>query len=151
MKVKILPLFLSINLIAAPLYANTSEEKPKISDIRKGQKAPFDGILYNYTADAQMSASREREELECGMNTSYLLNKEKAKCDLAVNSAKVSLDATQKKYEAIMKIKDNEIDRLTKIALDNPNSYNSLYFSGGIVAGVSLSILIFYAAVQIER
>jgi len=148
---RILPLLLSINLAAAPLYAVEPDEKPKITDIRKGQKAPFDGILYNYIADAQMSAAREKEEVECELTTSYLLKKEKAKCDLAVNSAKVSLAATQKKYEAILSIKDNEINRLTKIAMDKPNAYNSLYFSGGVIVGVGLSVLIFYAAVQIEK
>jgi len=148
---RILPLLLSINLVAAPLYAVEPEEKPKVTDIKKGQKAPFDGILYNYLADAQMSAVREKEDLECELSTSYLVKREKAKCDLAVNSATVSLAATQKKYEAILKIKDNEITRLTKIAMNNPNSYNSLYFSGGAIVGVGLSVLIFYAAVQIEK
>ena len=148
---RILPFILSINLIVAPIYAIEPDEKPKIAEIRKDQKAPFDGILYNYAADAQMAASREREELECELISTHIVKREKAKCDLAVNSTKVSLDATQKKYEAILKIKDNETERLSKIALDKPNKYNSLYFSGGVIIGVGLSVLIFYAAVQIER
>ena len=148
---RILPLLLSISIIAAPLHAIEPEEKPKVAEIMKGQKSPFDGILYNYLADAQMSASREKEELECELTTSYLIRREKAKCDLAVNSAKVSLASTQKRYEAILNIKDNEINRLTKIAMNNPNSYNNLYFSGGVIIGVGLSVLIFYAAVQIEK
>ena len=148
---RILPLLLSISLVTAPLHAIEPEETPKVAEIRKGQKSPFNGILYNYLADAQMAAGREKEELECELTTGYLVKREKAKCDLAVNSAKVSLAVNQKRYEAILKIKDNEVTRLTKIAMDNPNSYNSLYFSGGVIVGVGLSVLIFYAAVQIEK
>ena len=75
---RILPLLLSISLVTAPLYAIEPEEKPKVAEIRTGQKAPFDGILYNYLADAQMSAAREKEELECELTTSYLIKREKA-------------------------------------------------------------------------
>jgi len=142
-------LILTLTLIF-PAYT-FAQEIPKVTDVQKNQPAPFTGTLLNPSAAAQIIADKENAKAECKLQYEYIKEREKAKCDLAVNSAKVSLAATQKRYEAILKIKDNEINRLTKIATNNPNSYNSLYFSGGVIVGVGLSVLIFYAAVQIEK
>jgi hypothetical protein len=64
---------------------------------------------------------------------------------------KASLGATEKKYDAIIKIKNNEIDHLQKLTLETPNDYNHWFFTGGIIVGVTVSMGIFYAAVQTAK
>ena len=147
---RILILLLTVNFVFITTV-HADEATPKIAEIKKGQRAPYDGILYNYEADAQMSASRESTELECELSIKHAKNREKTRCDLAVNSAVVSLDATKNKYESLMKIKDQEINRLTKIATENGGNYRELVYIGGVVSGVALSVLIFYAAVKIQK
>ena len=126
-------------------------ETPKVAEIKQGQPAPFNGILYNYQANAVLLASKERGQLECTLQLKHSLAKEKAKCDMLASTVKASLDATEKKYDAILKIKNDEIGHLQKITLDRPNAYNHWWFAGGVISGVALSLGIFYAAVQTAK
>ena len=135
-----------IILIPVNSYSN-----PKVAEIKQGQKAPYNGILYNYEANAVLLASKEKGQLECSLQLNHSLAKEKAKCDMLTSTVKASLSATEKKYDAILKIKNGQIDHLQKITLDQPNSYNSWWFAGGFLGGVALSMGIFYAAVQTAK
>ena len=135
-----------IILIPVNSYSN-----PKVAEIKQGQKAPYNGILYNYEANAVLLASKEKGQLECSLQLKHSAAKEKAKCDMLTSTVKVSLGATEKKYDAILKIKNDEISHLQKITLNQPNSYNSWWFAGGFIGGVALSLGIFYAAVQVQK
>ena len=135
-----------IVLIPANIYAS-----PKVAEIKMGQKAPYNGILYSYEANAVLLATKEKGQLECSLQLKHSAAKEKAKCDMLTSTVKVSLEATEKKYGAILKIKDDEIEHLQKITLDRPNAYNHWWFAGGVVSGIALSLGIFYAAVQTAK
>jgi len=133
------------------LPATLLAETPKVAEIKQGQKAPFNGILYNYQANAVLLAAREKGQLECSLQLKHSLTKEEARCDMLTSLVKVSLEANEKKYDAILKIKNNEIAHLQKITLDRPNAYNHWWFAGGFIGGVALSLGIFYAAVEIKN
>ena len=135
-----------IILIPVNSYSN-----PKVAEIKQGQKAPYNGILYNYEANAVLLASKEKGQLECSLQLKHSTAKEKAKCDLLTSTVKASLTATEKKYDIILKIKNDQIGHLEKIALDRPNAYSHWWFAGGVVSGVALSLGIFYAAVQTAK
>jgi len=126
-------------------------ETPKVAEIKQGQKAPYNGILYNYQANAVLLASKEKGQLECSLQLNHSLAKEKAKCDMLTSTVKASLTATEKKYDAILKIKNEEVERLHKLVMDKPNDYNNWWFAGGFLGGVALSMGIFYAAVQTAK
>jgi hypothetical protein len=139
-------LILSIILIPVNSYSN-----PKVAEIKQGQKAPYNGILYNYEANAVLLTSKEKGQLECALQLRHNVAKEKAKCDMLTSTVKASLTATEKKYNAILKIKNDQIDHLEKITLDRPNAYSHWWFAGGFLGGVALSMGIFYAAVQTAK
>jgi hypothetical protein len=143
-----------ISLILAFLIiipTNVYSDTPKVADIRQGQKAPYNGVLYNYEANAVLLTVKDKGQLECTLQLKYSLAKEKAKCDMLNSTVKASLEATEKKYDAILKIKNDEIEHLQKITLDKPNAYNHWWFAGGVISGVALSMGIFYAAVQTAK
>ena len=135
-----------IILIPVNSYSN-----PKVAEIKQGQKAPYNGILYDYEANAVLLASKEKGQLECSLQLKHNEAKEKAKCDMLTSTVKASLTATEKKYDAILKIKNGQIDHLEKITLEQPNAYNNWWFAGGFLSGVALSMGIFYAAVQTAK
>jgi len=146
---KICATLLIFSLVWLP--ATSLAETPKVSEIKQGQKAPFNGILYNYQANAVLLAAKEKGQLECSLQLKHNAAKEKARCDMLTSLVKASLEANEKKYDAILKIKNNEIGHLQKITLDKPNAYNHWWFAGGFVAGVGLSLGIFYAAVEAAK
>jgi hypothetical protein len=76
--------------------------------------------------------------------------REKTRCDLTVSNVQASLDALTGRHTSIIDIKNDEIERLSKIALERPGKYNHWWFGGGIVVGVVTSIAIFYAAVEVS-
>jgi len=146
---KICATLLIFNLAWLP--STSLAETPKVAEIKQGQKAPFNGILYNYQANAVLLASKEKGQLECTLQLKNNVAKEKARCDMLTSTVKASLDATQKKYDAILKIKNGQIDHLQKITLEQPNAYSHWWFAGGFLGGVALSMGIFYAAVQTAK
>jgi len=146
---KIYTTALIFSLVWLPLAAFA--ETPKVTEIKQGQKAPFNGILYNYQANAVLLASKEKGQLECTLQLKYSLAKETARCDMFTSMTKASLEATEKKYDAIIRIKNNEIDHLQKLTLEKPNDYNHWFFTGGVIVGVSVAMGIFYAAVQTAK
>tara|TARA_B100001123_G_C15212439_1_gene987838 strand:- start:914 stop:1357 length:444 start_codon:yes stop_codon:yes gene_type:complete len=146
--IRLISVFLTFLIVLIPV---NSYSNPKVAEIKQGQKAPYNGILYNYEANAVLLASKEKGQLECSLQLKHSAAKEKAKCDMLTSTVKASLDATEKKYGAILKIKNNQINHLEKITLNQPNSHNHWWFAGGFVGGVALSLGIFYVAVQTAK
>ena len=146
---QILILILTLALIF-PAYA-FAQEIPKVTDIQKGQSAPFAGTLLNPEAAAQIIAEKENTKAECKLQYEYIKQREKAKCDLLLGNANTSLTAANMKYETILKIKDDEIQRLQDIALEKPNNYAIWWYTVGVITGILVSIGIFYVAVEAQR
>ena len=128
-----------------------AQETPKIKPMNQGEIAPFAGVLFNSAAVAQSIAEKEYNFEQCRLRIGHIEEKEKIRCDLLVSTVKVEVGFLQKKYDSILKIKDEEVNRLQKIALERPNKNSHWWFAGGIVAGIVTSIAIFYAAVGIRE
>jgi len=136
-------------IFPAPLFAQeTPSEPPKIVDLEKDEKAPFSGVLLNPTAGAQMLANQKFTEAGCKLKVDFELKKIKAQHDLMMESLKISMNASESKYASLLLIKDEEIDRLSSIALDQPGDYSHWWAAGGFLVGALVSIGIFYAASQ---
>jgi len=150
---QVVVLALVFNLIfPAVLFAQeTPPEPPKIVDLKKDEKAPFAGVLLNPTAGAQMLANQKFTEAGCKLKVDFELKKIKAQHDLMMESLKISMNANENKYTSVLKIKDEEIERLSTIALDRPGDYSHWWAAGGFVVGALVSIGIFYAASQAQK
>jgi len=127
-----------------------AQEAPKVVTVTKGQPAPFAGTLLNPAAVAHTIADKESTVAQCKLTQTYIEKREKASCDLMVGSIQASLDALKGKHDSILMIKNEEIERLHKIAADRPNQHNHWWFAGGLVAGIVTSVVIFYAAVEVS-
>ena len=119
-------------------------------DLKKGQKAPFDGIFLNSIAAAQMLAEKKYTLEECNIEIEFELEKQKAKFDLMLESANLSLEAANSRHGAIIKIKDDEITRLQELAIERPGDYSEWWLAGGVVIGIALSIGIFAIATEMK-
>ena len=63
---------------------------------------------------------------------------------MIIQSQKASIDGLDKKHTTLMKIKNDEIERLSEIA-SNTNDYSMWWAAGGIVVGIGLTIAVVYA------
>ena len=144
-------IFLLVSLLVIQPLALAQEVEPIITDIVEGQTAPFSGTLLNPAAVAQMLAEKEENETECELRIEYAEDRQQAMCDLVVDSTAASLEALQERYNTIMDIKDQEIERLTEIAIEaDYRDFSTVWFVGGVVIGVVTSIGIAYAVGNIK-
>ena len=139
-----------INL-AFTSFAYAQDEVPKMTSVAKDEPAPFGGTIFNAAAMATLIAQTENARQECKLREAFIEDREKSKCDLAVGNAAAALAGIQQRHDSIMTIKNEEINRLNKIALSKPNAYNHWWFAGGTVVGIVTSVVIFYAAVETAK
>jgi len=146
-------LVLALTLIfPASIFAQTSLlDQPIVMELKKGQKAPYDGVFLNTIAAAQMLTDKKYTAEECGIEIDYELSKEKARCNLTVESLQASLDTAEAKYMSLLDIKEQEIDRLTKMVEDSPSDYYVWWLAGGVLAGIALTVGVFAIAVEIKN
>ena len=123
---------------------------PKITGIKKGEVAPFTGVLLNTLAAAQVFTEKSFLNEECQLRIDYAVQKEVARMNLLLNSTKASLDSVEKRYSTIIKIKDTEIERLSKIALESNNNNSAWWAAGGVIVGISLTIATVYAVGELK-
>ena len=124
----------------------------KIAAIKKGQKAPFDGILLDKRAEATMTAKRESAVKICEMNKDFSVKKITAECNFKKRLIVIERDTNKKKFDELMRIKNSEVKRLeSALKKTQKQEYTKLWFVGGFVAGVGMSIGIFYAAARASK
>jgi len=124
----------------------------KVSALKKGQKAPFDGILLDKQAEATMAAKRESVVKICELEKTYLEKHSKAVCKLDISILNAQLSSQKAKHKELMALKEQELKRINEVLKESQTpSYNNLWFGAGLVAGVGLSLGIFYAAVQTAK
>ena len=140
----------TVLLIVFPVLA-FADGTPKIKPMNQGEIAPFPGVLFNSAAVAQSIAEKEYNDEQCRLRIGYIEQKEDAKCKLLVTTAAAEMNFLKQKYDSILKIKDEEVNRLQKFALERPNKNSHWWFAGGVVTGIITSIAIFYAAVEIRE
>jgi len=140
-------IILLITLLPALCFANG-----KVAAIKKGQTAPFDGILLDKKAEATMAAKRESAVKICEIDKNYTIKKLKAECDFNNRILTIEKDSEKKKHDGLMALKNAEVKRLEEVLKKSQKpDYSKLWFVGGFVAGVGLSIGIFYAAAQASK
>ena len=138
---------LLITFIPAFCFANG-----KIAAIKKGQKAPFSGILLDKRAEATMAAKRESAVKICEMNKDFSIKKITAECNFEKRLITIERDAGKKKFDELMRLKNAEVKRLQEVIKKSQKpDYTKLWFVGGFVAGVGMSIGIFYAAARASK
>jgi len=138
---------LLITLLPALCFANG-----KVAAIKKGQTAPFDGILLDKKAEATMAAKRESAVKICEIDKNYTIKKLKAECDFDKRFLTIEKESEKKKHDGLMALKNAEVKRLEEaLKKSQKPDYSKLWFVGGFVAGVGLSIGIFYAAAQASK
>lgn len=118
--------------------------KGKIQGIKAGQTAPYSGVLLDNIAAAKILTEKNFTDDQWKLKMEYELAKQSARLNLIIESQKVSYLSLQEKHKTLIELKNAEIDRLSKIAT-NTNDYSTLWATGGIIVGISLTIAVVYA------
>jgi hypothetical protein len=151
--------FLIYLLVFIPYAAYAGEADPddslningKVTALGQGEKAPYQGILFDIQAATKLKLDREFTQKKFELQLDFEKKKISADLTLKLDTLKIQHDTLKSKTDALLVIKNDEINRLQELVKDDPNDHNNWFFAGGVLTGVLLSIGIFYAAVEIGK
>ena len=142
---QLLSIFLVI-LFAFPAWA----QEGVITEIQKGQQAPFTGVLMDAKAAAKVLTEQKYTAEECRLEMDREIEILKAKLELDLKISEIKLTSATDKYTNLLNIKDEENKRLQELALERPNDNSHWCLAGGVLGGIVLSIAVFAVAVEIK-
>lgn len=114
---KLLNIFISLCLTFLPSYAISQELK--ITGLKKGEKAPFTGILLTQGALSKIEADL-RLEVELCANKCKL---EKGEIDLLCQKDKKILNAEIEGLKQFVEVKNRRINKLEEVIEEHNNSW----------------------------
>ena len=135
-------------LYPTSLLAQEVDNTPKLTDVKEGDVVPFDGVLFNSTAAAELLANKKFIDLDCKLKIDLELEKQMVMLTLRSESLQISLDAANAKYNSIIEIKDNEIGRLNDLVVESSSTNVEWWVAGGFLVGTAVSLGIFFAAAE---
>jgi hypothetical protein len=119
-----------------------------MSSLERGEPAPFDGRLFNDEAVASIIAGKEFAEQQCEIQMSLDYSLQLAEKQLQIDYLGIEKETLQKKHEALIEIRDEEIKSLRKHI--NPKRSMWIFF-GGFTLGTASSLATYYAVNQISE
>lgn len=116
------------------------------SEIKKDEPAPYDGFIFDKDGFAKLITNQEfkLKQLKLDLETEAKKAKIESEADLKKKELEVKIN--KEMYEALLKSKDNRIE-----ALQTEINWGTAKLVGGFVVGLTVSITIFYAAVQVAK
>ncbi len=125
-------------------FTATAFASPKVNRLKEGETIPYTGWCFNDVAMAKIIADKELEGARCQLRLNEQAEKLSAKFKLDVGTLEARLSAVQSEHDSILKIKNEEIERLEAAALERPNDYWYLFTAGGFVVGAA-SVLVVWS------
>tara|TARA_R110002074_G_scaffold60827_1_gene147459 strand:+ start:414 stop:818 length:405 start_codon:yes stop_codon:yes gene_type:complete len=122
--------------------------QPLMTSLDEGQAAPFGGRLFNDEAVASIIAGKEFAEQQCEIQMSLDYSLQLAEKQLQIDYLGIEKETLQKKHEALIDIRDEEIKSLRKHI--NPKRSMWVFF-GGFTLGTASSLATYYAVNKIAE
>lgn len=107
----------------------------------KGHPAPFPGILLDKTATAKVLAKARLCGEECNLKLKVQDDLLSLELQKDIDLLTITLDHARQRHKGILAIKDEEITKLRKLALNSGVDWTSLFIGAGIGATVSAVLI----------
>ena len=122
--------------------ANGEDEKPKFSNIKQGEVAPFDGRLFNDAAVSKIIVDNQFGNLECKLRVDFEIGQVRAEEQYKYDILYAKSEADNQKYQEIINIRDQHIQSLEKYVRPSNAHWWAI---GGFTVGAGAAIGIMYA------
>lgn len=147
---------ISIGIITLPpqqLQPGEPDPGRAISPMKKGQKAPFTGVLLSPRAVSEIIVEFESFDEKLHLEITRAINQEQASCDKKVNDLTAKTTAIQKELQANLDASRRETDAFKTELKNVKDSQINPYFlvGAGVAGGIALTLLSTYAIVQITK
>ena len=115
----------------------TAQASPIVQRVKQGDTVPYTGWCLNDVAMAKIIADKEMEDQRCQLKLDKQRDQLNAKYHLEVSNLDLRIQSLEEELDSTILIKNEEIKKLEKIALDRPNDYWYLFAAGGFVVGAA--------------
>jgi len=143
---------MTIMMVLAPTLSYANELDGKVTSLSLDEKAPYAGVLLDPIAASKMIIDQRylRSELELELRKEF--QQELSNKRLAFDLVKVEHDSLKKIHEQTILLRDQQIDDLNQLLKEEmSNDYSEWWMMGGVLTGIVLSVVVFYASVEISR
>lgn len=134
----------AIAVLVCILFPLSAFADGKVASIKEGQKAPFNGFLFDAAAYATIEADKQTLIDKFELEKKLLADKCVAEKDFLNKTCNNEKDALGKSYDVVLKGKDDEIGRLNKIIEDMRPPNRGLWIGIGAAAGVAVTLTTVY-------
>jgi hypothetical protein len=139
-------------LILIPFQAQAEELEGKVTSIELGDPAPYAGVLLDQIATSKFIIDQKYLRAEIELNLRKEFQKELADKRLAFDLLKVEYDSLSKIHEETLSLKNQQINDLNGLLKEEMRDrHTELWAIGGMVAGIVLSVAVFYASVEVVK
>ena len=126
--------------------------KGVVTNITKGQSAPFTGILLSNEAAAKLYGDLNFFEQECKLTLSKELDIQRLKFKTDLDVFKLKLEVETERTEKLLAIKNERIEFLEKNWKPQPwYETGEFWMAVGLVVGISLTVGTTYAVNQASK
>lgn len=136
-------------------YASEFENQAKkgtVAEVKKGETAPFDGILLSKPAAARLYGDLNFFEKECQLKLSKEIDILKLRHSAEVDSLSLKLSIENIRTEKLLDIKDQRIQFLEKNWKPTPwYESGEFWLAIGLVTGIALTVGTTYAVSQASK
>jgi demethoxyubiquinone hydroxylase (CLK1/Coq7/Cat5 family) len=122
--------------------ANGDDEKPKFSNIKQGEVAPFDGRLFNDAAVSKIIVDSQFQNLECKLRVDFEIGQVKAEEQYRYDILYAKSEADNQRFTDVISIRDQHIQSLEKYVRPSNAHWWAI---GGFTVGAGAAIGIMYA------
>ena len=122
--------------------ANGDDEKPKFSNIKQGEVAPFDGRLFNNAAVSKIIVDSQFQNLECKLRVDFEIGQVKAEEQYRYDILYPKSEADNQRFTDVINIRDQHIQSLEKYVRPSNAHW---WVAAGFVTGAATTIGIVYA------
>ena len=149
---KVLAVFVSMLLILVPMQAQAEELEGKVTSIELGDPAPYAGVLLDQIAASKFVIDQKYLRVEIELNLRKEFQKDLADKRLAFDLLTVEYNSLSKIHEETLSLKNQQIDDLNSLLKEEISDKHTEWWAlGGVVAGIVLSVAVFYASVEVVK
>ena len=121
----------------------------KVTQVRKGQHAPFSGVLLSDTAAARLFADIKFSERECQLRLSRELKLNSLQLNTQIEGLRLKLDVETTRSASLLEVKDKRIKYLEENWRPTPwYESGEFWFAVGVVGGILITVGAGYAIGQ---
>jgi hypothetical protein len=132
-----------IVLILCFIFATPAFADGKVASIKEGQKAPYNGYLFDPTAFATIEIDKQDIIKKCELDKDLLTKKCNNDCTFLKDTCKNEKDTIEKTMKIQLDSKDKELERLNKIVLESKTN-RGLWFGLGAASGLVVTLTTVY-------